>query len=217
MNNTTTRAGERGFTMLEMLVTMVIAVPILGSIFVTNSLVRNNIESNETAAGVAESCRAAGQRLALLARSGLVSTCATMATQTDVNTALALGTPVPTVGQWISPPAGTTRTTFRFQSADGVLSMDAAAMTPVREFQFIMDPGEIANGRDDNGNGMIDEGRLQLRIGTSPVELVLDGVERCNFNLNGRVLTLVLSCARRDHEGHIYRATTTQSIYLRNS
>lgn len=216
------RSNQAGFTLLEMMLVMVVAIPILGSVFVTNKLVRSEIQATDTAAAAAESCRAAGQRLALLARAGLLSTCQIKATAADISAAQAAAltnpsTYIPTLGEWISPPETGSRTTFRFQSADGILSMNATALTPMREFEFFMDAGESDNGVDDDGDGMVDEGRLQLRIGNSPVQLVLAGVERCDFSLAGRLLTITLTCARRDGDGHLYRATTTQSIYMRNS
>jgi prepilin-type N-terminal cleavage/methylation domain-containing protein len=216
------RNSQRGFTLVELMIVMVVAVPILGAITVTGTLVRDEINSTEAAALTAESCRIAGQRLANLARPGLLSTCMVMATQEDVNAAIAAQmlnptVVVPALGEWISPPPTGWRPSFRFQGADGKLSMNAAELTPVRRFVFSLDAGESQNGVDDDGDGLIDEGGLQLLIGTLPVQLVITGVERCEFRLRGRVLTLVLGVARRDAKGHLYRATTTQSILMRNT
>jgi len=222
MSSQREQSNQRGFTLLELLVVCAIAVPILGSVFATNMLVRGEVESGDTSASVAESCRTAGQRVSLYARSGLLSTCAVRATQDDVNAATAAqalnpSVVVPSIGDWIAPPVGAERTTFRFQAADGVLSMNAAALTPAREFQFVIDDNETANGIDDDGDGMIDEGKLELRINTSQLELIATGVELCRFSLTGRVLSVRLQCARRDHQGHVYRAVVTHSIYMRNS
>jgi prepilin-type N-terminal cleavage/methylation domain-containing protein len=221
MNMAATRNSQLGFTLVELMIVMVVAVPILGAITVTGTLVRDEIQSSDTAAQTAESCRIAGQRLAMLARPGLLSTCAVQATQEDVDLATAANllnpsVVVPTLGDWISPPL-TARPTFRFQGADGTLSMNATALTPPRQFVFTLEAGETDNNADDDGDGLIDEGGLQLLVGTLPVQLVITGVERCEFTLRGRVLTLSLAVARRDAKGHIYRATTTQSIYMRNT
>ncbi|HEX6811189.1 MAG TPA: type II secretion system protein [Planctomycetota bacterium] len=214
--------SQRGFTLVELMIVMVVAIPILGAITVTGTLVRDEIQSTETAALTAESCRIAGQRLAMLARPGLLSTCAVQATQADVDAAAAAamvspGVVIPALGDWISPPLTGSRPTFRFQGADGELSMNAQELTPVRRFIFSLDPTEMPNGLDDDGDGLVDEGGLQLLIGDLPVQLVISGVERCEFRLRGRVLTLVLAVARRDAKGHLYRATTTQSILMRNT
>ena len=219
---TPSRNSQRGFTLAELMIVMVVAVPILGAITVTGTLVRDEVNASESAALTAESCRIAGQRLANLARPGLVSTCMVMATQEDVNAAIAAqmlnpSVVVPALGEWISPPLTGSRPSFRFQGADGELSMNAAKLTPVRRFVFSLDASESANGADDDGDGLIDEGGLQLLIGNLPVQLVITGVERCEFRLRGRVLTMVLGVARRDAKGHLYRATTTQSILMRNT
>jgi type II secretory pathway pseudopilin PulG len=219
----TSRHGtQRGFTLVEILVVIVVAMPILGSIFATSIMVRDQMQAGDTVSAVAESCRIAGQRVALLARAGLLSTCQVRATQADINAAIVAQATnplivIPTLGEWISPPVAEVRPTFRFSSADGVLSMNASALTPMREFEFFMDPGETANGNDDDGDGMVDEGRLQLRIGNSPVQLVLAGVETCEFSLNGRLMTVRLACARRDQVGRLYRAAATHTICMRNN
>lgn len=216
------RRGERGFTLLELMVVAAVSVPILGSVFATNMMVREEMQAGDTSASVAESCRTAGQRLSLYARSGLLSTCEVEATQADVNAAIAEqaidpSVVVPNLGDWIAPAVGSTHPTFRFQAADGILSMNAAMLTPAREFEFVIDDNETANGIDDDGDGMVDEGRLQLQINTSQLELIATGVERCSFSLNGRILRVTLQCARRDHEGHVYRAVATHNICMRNS
>lgn len=215
-------ASQQGMTMLELMVVLVVAVPILGSVLATNRMVREENTAMSAASDVAESCRLAGQRLALYARAGLLSTCAVRATQADIDTAtdahsLDPSIPIPDLGEWISPYEDTSRPTFRFQAADGVLSLNATALTPEREFELALEPTETANGADDDGDGLVDEGVLQLRIGTTRLELISTGVERCEFSLSGRTLTMTLQCARRDHEGHVYRATATHMIYMRNN
>lgn len=222
MTGTTRGRSDGGFTLLELLIVAAVSIPILASVFATHTMVREEIQASDTAASVAESCRTAGQRLALYARAGVLSTCAVKATQADIleATALQLLDPsvvIPSLGDWISPSVGSGHPTFRFQAADGVLSVNAAALTPAREFEFVIDDNELANGADDDGDGMVDEGKLQLRINTSQLELIATGVEACSFSLNGRVLNVTLRCARRDHEGHVYRAVTTHSICMRNS
>lgn len=215
-------AAQRGVTLLELIVVLAVSVPILGSVFATNMLVRGEMQASDTAASVAESVRTAGQRLSLFARAGVLSTCEVRAIASDVAAATAAqlldpSVVIPSLGDWISPLPGSTHPTFRFQAADGVLSMNAAALTPLRELEFVLDGGEVANGLDDDGDGMVDEGKLQLRVSSSQLELIAQGVEQCNFTLNGRVLSVHLQCARRDHDGRVYRAVATHSICMRNS
>lgn len=228
--NAVDRLAEAGLTLLELLVVVVVAVPILGSVLATNRMVREENTAIETAADAAESCRIAGQRLALYARAGLLSTCEVKATQQDVDWATDAHTldpsvVIPAIGDWISPyepedgenPDPYKRSTFRFQAADGVLSLNATALTPAREFEFVLDDNEIANNIDDDGDGMIDEGSLQLRIGSTRIELIATGVEKCLFLLQDHILQLELKCARRDHQGHIYESSATHQVYMRNN
>ena len=104
------RLLQRGFTLVELLVVCVIATPILAAVMAANVIVREEMMGNEATSAVAESCRIAGQRLALLARSGLLSTCAVQATLEDVYAATIAhqtdpGVVIPALGDWISPPA----------------------------------------------------------------------------------------------------------------
>jgi hypothetical protein len=57
--------------------------------------------------------------------------------------------------------------------------------------------GEIANGIDDNGNGLVDE-------------------EGLSFELTGRTLTIRLSLETRDRVGGVLTRTVSTSVKLRN-
>jgi hypothetical protein len=57
--------------------------------------------------------------------------------------------------------------------------------------------GETANGADDNGNGLVDEGGL-------------------SFELSGRTLTIRLTLERADRVGGVLTRTMTTSVKLRN-
>lgn len=222
MGTRTNGAAQGGMSLLELLVVMAVSVPILGSVLATNRMVREENTATDEAATVAENCRLAGQRLALYARAGLLSTCFVRATDEDVELARVAresdpSVTVPDVGDWIAPNEHTQRQTFSFQAADGVLSMNADRVTEAREFEFVLEDNELDNDRDDDGDGLVDEGSLRLRIGTTRLELIATGVESCSFELTGRVLTFNLQCARRDHQGHVYRAAVTHTIFMRNT
>ncbi|MCA8973242.1 MAG: prepilin-type N-terminal cleavage/methylation domain-containing protein [Planctomycetes bacterium] len=214
--------GESGFTLVELMVVLVVAIPILAAVLSTSAVVRSEIQTSDTVASSAESCRIAGQRLALLSRSGLVSTCEVRAIQADVDAATAAhavdpSVVIPSLGDWIPMPAGASHPTLRFQSADGVLSMNSAALTPARALEFVIEPGETANGADDDGDGLVDEGKLQLTVGSVATDMILAGVETCSFTMNGRVLRIQLGCARGDRLGRIHRTTATFDVFMRNS
>jgi hypothetical protein len=58
-------------------------------------------------------------------------------------------------------------------------------------------PGELANGADDNDNGLVDEAGL-------------------SFELSGRTLTIRLTLQRRDRVAGVLSRTVTTSVRLRN-
>jgi type II secretory pathway pseudopilin PulG len=58
--------------------------------------------------------------------------------------------------------------------------------------------GELANNIDDNGNGLIDERGL-------------------SFSATGSVVTVRLSCQRRDEAGRLLRKTAETAVRLRNT
>lgn len=214
-------ARQAGFTLLEIMIVVAVSLPILGSVIVTSTMVGSEIKSSEASASAADTCRRVGQRMALLSRAGALSTCRVRATQEDVDAAILANAidpsvVIPALGDWIAPPDGVDRPSFRFQAAKGELAMNASALTPVREFEFVLEPGETDNEVDDDGDGMVDEGSLTLREGTTVLQ-VATGLERCLFRLSGRIMTFELRSARRDNAGRVYRSTTRQEIYFRNS
>jgi prepilin-type N-terminal cleavage/methylation domain-containing protein len=213
-------SGQRGFSLAELMMGMAILVPLLASIVGTHQMLTKDLSASDAAATAAETCRIAGQRMTNLARAGCLSTCVTRATQADVDAAIAAqlldpSVVVPALGAWISFPQDSARPTLRFQAADGVLSLNASALTPPREFEFQLDAGEADNDADDDGDGLVDEGSVVLRGGAQLLH-TSTGVEGCTFKLSGRVLIFELRCARRGADGRIFRSNSVQEIYMRN-
>lgn len=207
--------------MLELLIVMVVAVPILGSVMATSSMVSREVSTSDATSSAGEVCREMNQSMTKLLRAGVLSSCRIRATEEDVEEAKAANAinpsiPIPALGEWISPPPGRPRPTFRFQAADGVMAMNASALTPVRSFEFLLDGSEADNDADDDGDGMIDEGRLFLREGARLLQ-VATGIEVCSFLLDGRTLTVAMQAARRSGAGRVHRCNSSQRIFLRNN
>ena len=76
--------------------------------------------------------------------------------------------------------------------------MDASGRTLIRTLELVRDPSEPLNALDDDGDGMIDEGRLIMKIGKMTVVLA-DNVEICTFTLEGSVVRFAIRCCRRDY------------------
>ncbi|MFQ5505082.1 MAG: hypothetical protein ACE5F1_09840, partial [Planctomycetota bacterium] len=209
---------EAGFTLVEVMLVTTMMVPLLASIIGTITLLKSSLKSGDRRASLSETTRITNQRLAHIARSGVLSTCRTKATSADVAAArLAQQTgslvPIPVIGEWISPPPNAVRDNIRFRSANGILSMNASALTAPRELAFAMDPGEKDNGVDDDKDGLIDEGRLVLRVNSGTVT-VAGGVEEVSFSLSGRILRVTLRCACADGKGKVYRKLAARSYYM---
>jgi hypothetical protein len=120
------------------------------------------------------------------------------------------------VGEWIDPSELVWRPGVEFLSASGLLSMNARLSSATRRVVFTLDPGEVANGSDDDGDGLIDQGTITLLHETVEVAVVRD-VELCEFELDGRLLRMRIAIARRAGDGRIDRARMERAVYLRNN
>ena len=200
-----------GFTLFEVMIVTVIFLPVLVAISMTTGMVSGTINANDQSAEVLESLRRSGQRVAQLLRPASMTTIRCQAIQADVDAGEAAS-----VGEWIEPTDLQARPGIRFQSSDGVMSMNASALTSPREITFVMEAGEVDNDLDDDGDGMVDEGAIHLLYDTMTVTLVND-IEFCSFAMDGRLLRIQMQSVRVDAEGRAYRATLQQTFYLRNN
>ena len=205
------RDRQGGFTLIEMSIVMTILVPILVGIAVTTSSVNDTMEANSRRADVMTYCRRMSQRIAKLVRPAQMTTIQVQAVQLDVTMLRAAK-----VGDWIAPTDLVWRPGIEFQSASGLLSMNAALLTSPRRIVFALDASETDNDVDDDGDGLIDEGTITL-LQNSITLAILKDVEECSFSLDGRILMMRLQVARRNSEGRIYRCFLEQRFYLRNN
>ncbi|MFQ5507131.1 MAG: hypothetical protein ACE5F1_20360, partial [Planctomycetota bacterium] len=198
-------------------------VPLMVAVFVTSDVVVHTIDADSQQSDVAEELRTTYQRLTAMLRPASLATVRTRATNVDVQEAQALAAldplsniPVPAPGDWIPMGELNSRSNLQFRTAAGELSMNAAALTGSRDLEFIRDSNEKDNNIDDDGDGLIDEGKLYLNYDTARVVLT-DGVEMCTFVIAERVLKLTLLCARRDKSGRVHRVSIEHRVFLRNN
>ena len=94
---------------------------------------------------------------------------------------------------------------------------DLALSVPSRrcQLQFVLEAGEAKDGDDDDGDGMIDEGELQL-VRDGIATKLLGDVETCEFELEGRVLRVTLQYARPGHGDDVRRTTLQQTVLVNN-
>lgn len=205
-------SNQKGFSLIEVMIAAVILVPTLGLVLNTTQSVNSHLVMDDTIGASVESLQRSVTRVSKLMRPCSLATYRMAADQTDVEEGRANH-----VGEWIEPVAGVTRNSIYFRSADGRLSMNALNLTPPRTLRFVMDSHEIANGRDDDGDGLVDEGRVEMIYDGMRVPLV-SNVEGCSFSLQDRRVTIEMrSGIRRRGASQTQRFTAREVLYLRNN
>ena len=210
--------GRGAFTLVEMLVAVAIVAILMGSIGMTMLRGKENFRQGVTAAVL----EARGRRV--LER---------IVTELQAAETASL-TPMP------NPPLGSSTLRFRASAGyDGTTKL----WQPWSRIAFVPDPSDPVNGRDDDGDGMIDEGRVvlirddggpnQIQITlANNVSRLLEG-EKANAaddNGNGLVdesglsfsidanqtLTIRLTLGARDPRGRTMLRTVQTSVRTRN-
>lgn len=202
---------QDGFTMVEVMVVFVLLVPTLGLILTCTETASRNLAIDDTVAKTMETLQRSAVRISQIARPCAMTSYRMQATAADVAAALAT-----TVGEWIEPVDGQPRTAIRFRSATGTVSMNASALTSPRTFRFVMDPRETDNDVDDDGDGMVDEGKVIMDYDGNRIAMA-GNVESCTFTLTNRLLRIELRAAARRRDGSIQRFTARETLFLRNN
>ncbi len=235
--------GERacrqsGFTLIEIIVVSVVLVAMLGAMVSTAGAVQTSVSTNEQSAGVEERLRVISERIRHVLRPASLSSCKTRATNADIQAAKmkrmllfqqakmtgrlatyqeALNYYIPKKDEWIFPVDGVQkRSNLQYRSAPGILSVNIQDLTNTRELEFVIDKKELDNGKDDDGDGLVDEGRLFFYRDGKRIWLAED-LEGVKFTVSGRTITFEVRCARKDSLGRIERMSQTHTVQLRNN
>lgn len=191
------RHRERGFTLVEMTITMVVLVVVLVGLGSTAGITTRTAHTIDQRAEATERVLRCFQRITNFTRAGVLSTYQVEATAADVAAGRATA-----VGTWIDPVDGEPRPAVRLRAASGILAMNAASTTAPIELRFALDPGEdpatnpaAAAGRDDDGDGDVDEGQLTMEYDGIRTVL-LTGIESCTMTIDGYLLTVQVRTAR---------------------
>jgi prepilin-type N-terminal cleavage/methylation domain-containing protein len=190
-----THGASSGFTLVEVLVTSVLLLVVLGAFASMGSVANRTLNAGDRRAEACEKCLRFLQRITQFGRSGVLSTYRVEATADDIANGRATA-----VGEWVHPVDGEPRTVAQFRSADGILAMNAGSLTEPIELRFVPDPAEgpgvgIA-GRDDDGDHLIDEGHVEITYNGVRTGL-LTGIESLAFVLDRDLLTVQIRTARR--------------------
>jgi len=207
---------EAGFSMVEL--AMVSTLLAIVTTIITSCLTAavGSLRADDRLAMSMESLQRSAMHLSQIMRPCAITTYRVLSTEAHVPLYAAAA------GEWIEPPDEAAPLPLReakaiqFRSATGDLSVNAVSLTEIRGLRKVLDSGELDNGIDDDGDGMIDEGRMVLDYDGISVSMAAD-IESVKFTLTGRLLTMVLQSAARDGNGRLQRFTATEVLYLRNN
>lgn len=214
------KRSRRGHTLLELMLALLVLVAVIG-------LPGMILSSSSRAFGTSTS----NTELDLAARRALDRIAERL-----VNAGLA------NIDDPVNPVPGVPLTAVTFRSLVGLDANNDPLWGPQERIELQMAPGEVLNGADSNGNGLVDDGRIvwfpdlsdpdRAVVLCSGVRQTLPGetlgngsddngnglVDERGFVLlfeTGRV-ELILALERRGNEGRVYQQVATRSVALRN-
>jgi prepilin-type N-terminal cleavage/methylation domain-containing protein len=201
---------QAGFTLVELTLVAALLAMIMAGVAAFLSAATTSIRLDDNVAVAMESLQRSAIRVSQVMRPCSISSYRVLSTSADVPVAASAP------GQWIEPVDGESRAAIQFRSASGELSLNAQHLTDPRSFRIQLEPGETENDADDDGDGLVDEGRLMMDYDGIPVALA-SNLEAATFTLSGRLLTIRVQSAARTRAGIVQRFTAEEVLYLRNN
>jgi hypothetical protein len=197
-------AAERstqGFSLIELMLVCLMIAPVLGALLSVSGVVGGTLTANEGNAQAASQANAASLKVASWVRTASL-------------TSLRCKTGP---GSYVDPVDDTDYDAAQFQ-----LVVDFAAdLTPqlggVRTLAFQREPAEAPNGTDDDGDGLVDEGRIVMTDDLGRRLGVVANVESLAIRKAGRSVTVTVSAAVRDARGHVHRTVAQQRVLVQNN
>jgi type II secretory pathway pseudopilin PulG len=204
------RGLSAGFTLVEVMIVVLVSAPILLAVLSTIQEFARTVNVTGRNAEAAADAQVVADRVSRLVRAARRSTFLVRAEAADV----ANGT-ASTIGEWIPATDLVPRASIRFRSASGSLALHAADLTAPREIEFLRDAAESVDGADNDGDGLVDEGRIYLVYDGVRVPIA-DGVESCSFELDGSIVRFTVQFARIDASRGIHRSLSRHVWSVRN-
>lgn len=201
---------QRGFTLVEVAVVAALLGGAMAMIAACLETTTRSLGADDLVARSMETLQRNAVRISSILRPCSLTTYQVLSTAADVPTYASAP------GQWIEPTDGEARAAIHFRAASGVESMNAATLTGWRGLRLELAAGETANGIDDNGDGMIDEGDVILDYDGASVRIA-SHIEGVSFTLTGRLLEIELRSGARRRDGSIQRFKIHETLYLRNN
>ena len=200
---------QRGFTVGEVTIAMTVLIPILLGIVASTQMMNSAMDSSTRAADLSTYAHRMGQKIAKHVRAASMSSIRVRAGVQDV-----LARRAESTDEWISPTDLVWRLGIEFRAPNARRAPSAEPTEVHRRIVFTLDPTESDNDSDDDGDGLIDEGQIELIEDDATVAVIPD-IEQCVFALDGRVLQMRLRVARR-HD-LLHRHSVEYDLYLRNN
>jgi hypothetical protein len=202
--------AQSGFTLVELAVTSTLLTGAMAMIAMCADTATRSLGADDLVAKAMETLQRNAVRISSVLRPCSLATYQQFSTQADV--------PVyaTAAGQWIEPVDGEACSQIQFRAAAGTESMNAARLTGMRGLHLQLARGETRNNRDDNGNGLIDEGDVILEYDGISVR-VASNIESITFTLTNRLLQIELHSGARRRDGSVQRFTVHETLYLRNN
>jgi hypothetical protein len=191
---------SRGFAVLEILLVVAVLLPVMATILSMTSAVSDATRVNERSAMTAEEMRLCSMRVAKLLRPASME-----------NLRIYTGT------AWAPLVDDTDYDHVRFQSVRRLPSSTNPNLGVERSVRFELDPEELDNDKDDDEDGLVDEGSIFVTDAALVRGCIAAGVERFTLRKTGRLLLVTVTVGNRDQKGTLHRATSRETVYLRNN
>jgi type II secretory pathway pseudopilin PulG len=208
---TFSRRRMAGMTLVEVTVVLALALPVL--LVVTNATraVAGSFRATETSSRESAIAQKAIAALDSIFRGGRCQTLQVIANAQDVAELRAVK-----VGDWCSMIPADPRTRLRVDTTTGQTGPKLVIPVVSNELAFVPDPKDPTDTKDNDKDGLFDEGTLQWTH-NGFTSVIATNLEVCTFQLAGRAIQVTLQFATPGNSGTWRRTTFKHTVRLNNS
>jgi hypothetical protein len=199
-----------GMTLVEITVVLALTLPVLLVLMSATKAVTGSFKATTTSSDEAETSLRVVDCVERVLRAGRRQTLQVQATRTDVTAGRATA-----VGNWCAMLQRDPRTGIHIDTATGDPGPELVLPTKQHVLTFVPDPRDRADGRDNDGDGLIDEGTLNWTH-DGITTAVAKNLELCTFELDGNAIRVRMRFAIQGHGGKLRRTTIEHTVRLNN-
>jgi type II secretory pathway pseudopilin PulG len=207
---TVSQQRAAGFTLVELTVVLALTLPVLLVVLNATQAVTGSFKATETASREAGIAQNFVTTLDSVFRGGRHQTLQVIANSKDV-----LEQRAAQVGDWCSMIQADPRKRLRVDTTTGDQGPKLLIPVSTNELAFVSDPGEPSDGKDNDKDGLFDEGTLQWKH-DGITSVIARNVEVCTFELDGQAILATLHFAVPGHGGKWRRTTFQHTVRLNN-